>query len=174
MQLLARLAGPALLLAAGALRWIDGHDGSLGSEPWWTGAHLVFLAGVAALVTLVADVRRVAQHRAAVTAALVVAVIGAAGIAVVVAGEVSSWSAGALGLPGVNPDVLPTLFAVGVVGALTALAAARQVSWLEPALALLAFTAIAVDLDLLPLAAALLAGALAQAPATRSGQTQPL
>ena len=174
MQLLTRLAGPALLLASGALRWVDGHDGSLGSEPWWTLWHLTFLAAVAALVALVADVRRVAELRSAVTAA----VVGFLAIAVLVAGDVSPWPDRAPDLPGlvsgVMSDVLPLVFVLGVVGALAALATARQVSWLEPTLALLAFAAIAVDLDLLTLAAALLAGAVAQAPVTRSELPQPL
>ena len=69
--------------------------------------------------------------------------------------------------------MLPPLFVLGVVGALAALAVARQVSWLEPALALAGFAAIVGDLDLLPLGAALLAGAVAKAPATDERDRQP-
>jgi hypothetical protein len=60
-----RLAGPALLLGYGLLRWVDGRDGSQGSEPWWTVGHLAFLGAVVAFVALVAGVRRVAEQRGA-------------------------------------------------------------------------------------------------------------
>jgi hypothetical protein len=169
-----RLAGPALLLVYGLLRWVDGHDGSHGSEPWWTVGHLAFLGAVVAFIVLVAGVRRVAEHRGAVTAALVAAAVGGAGMAVVIAGDLSSWADRTLDLPGPLLDVLPPVFVLGVVGALAALAAARQVSWLEPALALAGFAAIVVDLDLLPLGAALLAGAVAKAPAGKAPAGQPV
>jgi hypothetical protein len=162
---LVRLAGPVLLLGYGLLRWADGHDGSHGTEPWWTAGHLAFLGAVLAFVALVAGVRRVAQHRGAATAALVAAAAGGAGIAMLLAGDIWSWADGAIDLPGPLLDALPALFVLGVVGALAALAAARQVSWLEPALALTGLAAIVVDLDLLPFGAALLAGAVAKAPA---------
>ena len=144
-----RLAGPGLLLAAGVLRWLDGRDGDLGSEPWSTATHVAFLGAVVAFVALVAGVRRVASRSGAVTVALVAASLGAVGTALDIPGGLA-------------------LFVLGVVGALAALAAARQVSWLEPVLALAGFAAIVVDLDLLPLGAALLAGAVAKSPATRS------
>ena len=160
----ARLAGPALLLLSGVLRWVDGRDGSHGSEPWWTVAHVAFVGAVVALVALVADVRRVAVHRGAATLALGLASVGAAGLAV-------AWVAD---LPEPWPEVLTALFALGVVGALTALAWSRQVSVLEPALALLGFAAIVVDLDLLPLGAALLAGAVAKAPVPDGRPAQPV
>ena len=159
-----RLAGPALLLLAGLLRWVDGRDGAHGSEPWWTVAHLTFLGAVVALVALVADVRLVAVHRGAATLALGVASVGATALAVAMAAD----------LPGSWPDVLTGVFALGVVGALSALAWSRQVSRLEPAIALLGFAAIVVDLDLLPLGAALLAGAVAKAPVRDAQPTQPV
>jgi hypothetical protein len=159
-----RLAGPALLLLAGGLRWVDGRDGSHGSEPWWTFGHLAFACAVVALVALVADLRRVAVHRGAASVALGVASVGATALAVAMTAD----------LPGPWPDVLTGLFALGVVGALSALAWSRQVSRLEPALALLGFAAILVDLDLLPLGAALLAGAVAKAPVQDPQPAQPV
>ena len=169
-----RLAGPALLLVCGLLRWVDGRDGDLGSEPWWTVGHLALLGAIVAFVALVAVVRRMAVHRAGVTAALVAAAVGGAGMAVTVAGDISGWVDRSLDLPGPALDLLPVTFVLGVVGALAALAAARQVSWLEPALALAGFAAIVVDLDLLPVGAALLAGAVAKSPVPKEPAAQPL
>jgi hypothetical protein len=169
-----RLAGPALLLACGLLRWVDGRDGNLGSEPWWAVGHLAFLGAIVAFVALVGVVRRMAIHRAGVTAALVAAAVGGAGVAVTVAGDIFAWADRSPGPSGPLLVLLPVTFVLGVVGALAALAAARQVSWLEPALALAGFAAIVVDLDLLPVGAALLAGAVAKPPVPKEPAAQPL
>ena len=141
-----RLAGPGLLLGAGALRWLDGRDGSVGDQPWLIGTHAALLAAMVAFVALVAGARGVAANRGAVTVALVASAVGSVGTVLDVAGGF-------------------VLFVLGVVGALAALAATRQVSWLEPVLARAGFAAVVLDLDLLPLGAALLAGAVAKAPA---------
>ena len=153
--LVARLTGPGLLMASALLRWLDGRDGTLGGEPWWTLSHLALGGALVAFVAVVAGVRRVAARRGLVTVALVGSALGALGVA--------------LGTPGAF-----AVFVLGVVGALAALAAARQVSWLEPALALAGFAAVAGDLDLLALGAALLAGAFAKAPAAAGATRQPL
>ncbi|MBF4766963.1 hypothetical protein ISU10_04200 [Nocardioides agariphilus] len=153
--LVARLTGPGLLLAAALMRWADGRHGDLGDQPWTALAHLAFGGALLAFVAVAAGVRRVAAHRRIVTVAVVGAALGVLGVA--------------LGTPGGF-----AVFVLGVVGTLAALAAARQVSWLEPALALAGFAAVAGDLDLLALGAALLAGAFAQAPAPARPKPQPV
>ena len=127
-----RLAGPALLLGYGALRWVDAREGGYGGEPWWTAGHLAFLGAVVAFVVFVAAVRGVARHRAAATVALVLTVVGAVGMAAVIAGDLSGWADRVLDLPGPLRDAPPPLFVLGVVGSLAVLAWGRQVSRLEP------------------------------------------
>jgi hypothetical protein len=143
-----------LVLAAGLARWVDGRDGSVGGEPWWAVTQLTLLGAVVALVGLVLGIRRDARHRGTVTVSLVLSTVGALGLVAAGVGDTTSWPfAAALGL-----------FDLGVASAWAALAAAHQVSWLEPALVLAGVAVIGVSLDLLPVAAALLAGALAQSP----------
>jgi len=144
-----RLLGPALLLLAGALRWVDGRDGSLGDQPWRTFGDLVLLAALAAFVALVAGVRRVARHRGAATGALVATALGAVGAVV---------------LPGPADEVSAAVVALGLVGSLAVLARDHRVSWLEPALATVGFAAVIADRDLLVVAGALLASAVVQPP----------
>ncbi len=168
-----RLAGPALLLAGGLLRWADGRDGEIGGEPWWTLGNVAYLGAVVALVALVAGVRRIAQRRASVTVALGAAVAGGLAVAGLIAGEISSRADDKLAPLGGILEVLSILLVLGVVGAWAALATAHQVSWLEPALATAGFAVVLVDLDLAMVAAALLASAVARSPDRVTQSCQP-
>jgi hypothetical protein len=180
---LAYLLAPALLLAYGVARLIDGMDGSYGPGPAWTIGHLFFLAGLILFgVVLVGLRRQTPRFRIIATGAVGVGLVG---LLAFVRGIVIDLIVGSQGInradmdriyphydgwpggmprafTGVLDNVGPALFIVGLL-ALTiqlAIMRPRPLAWWSPVLVALGFALINVDLDLLPAGAAALLLAL--------------
>ncbi|ROO83641.1 hypothetical protein EDD29_1148 [Actinocorallia herbida] len=179
---------PALMLAYGVVRLVDGLDGQHGPGPAWTVGHLLFLgclllfggviSGLHGRVRATAGgpARRVtAGVLAAVSAFGLVTFIRVAVLDIVVglqaadAAEKSMLADRYGDVPAVLPQALyeigPVFFMLGLVGLLVQCAVVapgrRAPSALRPALVAAGFVAITLDLDLLPLGAALIWLALA-------------
>lgn len=169
----AYVAAPALLVAYGVARWIDGVDGSYGPGPAWIIGHACFLAGLVMFgVVLVGLRRHAAQIRIIATGAVVV---GTVGLLAFTRGILIDLIVGAHALtradmdrlyPGYNrwPGGLPTmladfldntgpaLFIVGLLAMTIQLATVRPrlLAWWSPVLVASGFALISADLDLLP------------------------
>ncbi|MEO6511427.1 MAG: hypothetical protein ABIO16_10585 [Nocardioides sp.] len=129
-----RLAGPALLLTSA----LPGPAGDV-----------AFVGALAAFVALTWALGRVARHRRPALLAAGLATVGAIGL-VLADGVLGTLSAGA--------------FVAGVAGALGVLAVGRQVSLLEPVLALVGLGITVLDRGLVALGALLVGVALARGP----------
>jgi len=110
----------------------------------------------------VVGVRRMTgRPRWLMNAATAAALAGAGCFLWVIAGDLSPALHDAAPLPDALQLIGPLLFQLGALTLLVRLAAAGRLPVWSPALVLLAFVAIAVDLDLIPVAAVLLGGGLA-------------
>ncbi len=185
------LTAPALLLAYGVTRLIDGLDDSYGPGPAWTIGHLFFLAGMVLFgVVLVGLCRQTPRLR---VIAIGAAIVGVVGLLAFVRGIMIDLIVGFRGIdradmdriyprydgwPGGMPtaftavfdNVGPALFIVGLL-ALTlqlAIVRPRRLPWWSPLLVALGFALITVDLDLMPVAGAVLL--LALLPMARRSQ----
>ncbi|MGI5205937.1 hypothetical protein ACQEU6_30720 [Spirillospora sp. CA-108201] len=186
---------PALMLAYGVVRLIDGRDGQHGPGPAWTVGHLLFLGSLLLYGLVIAGLRRrmpvaergrarriTAGALTAVAAVGLVTFIRVAVIDIVVglraadAAEKSALSDRYADVPAVLPQSLyeigPVLFMLGLTALLVQYAVVgprRGTAAVSAALLVLAFAGITADLDLLPAGAALIW--LALFPHTR-GQIQ--
>ncbi|MFB4320041.1 hypothetical protein [Actinomadura sp. 21ATH] len=179
---------PALMLTYGAVRLIDGRDGQHGPGPAWTIGHLFFLgslllygaviAGVHARIRAIAGGGRAQRITAGVMAAVaafgLVTFVRVAIIDIVVGlqaadpAEKSMLGDRYADVPAVLPQAVyeigPALFMVGLLALLVQYAAVapgrKAVAALSPVLLLVAFAAITANLDLLPVGAGLIWGAL--------------
>jgi len=170
-------AAPALMLAYGIVRLIDGRDGTYGPGPAWTVGHLLFLGALVLYGLVIASLWR--QIPVGGTARRVTAGILAGGAAVglvafirvavldIVVGlkaadhaEKSALADKYADVPAILPtafyEMAPMLFMLGLTALLVqhAVIARRTAVVLSPVATLLGFVAIAVNLDLLPLGAA--------------------
>ncbi|MCU7727581.1 hypothetical protein ODJ79_28010 [Actinoplanes sp. KI2] len=155
-------AAPLFLLAYGVLRWIDGRDGHhhKGSLAWNVG-HLAFLASMVTFALLaVALYRRATLGRRTALVAAAVAVFGAGGMIWVIIGDLSRSFAATYPLPDVLQPIVPIGFVLGMIGLLSLQVAAGRVPVWSPMLFFAGYTAISINLDLLPLAALLILGAM--------------
>ena len=169
------LLAPLLLFSYGAVRLLDGVDGSHGPGPAWTVGHVLFLGALVTFGLVAVDLRR---HGPAVPAWLALAGTFAglaAFVHVVVVDLLVGF--GAADRAEMNDryadyetplDPLAPLFPIGLTVLLLLFAIAHRRAYWSPILALLAFLTITADLDLLPIAALLLFGAVL--PAARSGE----
>jgi hypothetical protein len=188
---------PALMLAYGAVRLIDGRDGQHGPGPAWTVGHLLFLGSLLLYGLVIAGlwrrmpvaeggrVRRItAGALTAVAAVGLVTFIRIAIIDIVVglraadAAEKSALADRYADVPAVLPqafyDIGPVLFMLGLTALLVQYAVVgprRGPAALGAVLLALAFVGITANLDLLPAGAALIW--LALFPHTRE-QSQPI
>jgi hypothetical protein len=196
------LAAPALLVAYGVARQIDGLDGSYGPGPTWTIGHVFFGVGLTMFgVVLIGLRQEVTRHRAIATTAVAA---GLAGLLVFIRSVVVDLIVGFQGadradmdriyprlngFPGVLPasfyrvldNVGPALFIAGLLALLIQLAALRprRLPWWSPVLVAIGFACITVNLELLPTAGAVMllgllpAGRLARNRGLAAGQGCP-
>jgi hypothetical protein len=141
-------AAPAFLLLYGVLRFVDGLDGDRGDGLAWDAGHVSFFIGIVLFAVLAVSLRLPGPLATAATAA---AIFGAGCFLWVIAGDLSGSFHDTAPLPGLLRIIGPLLFQLGL---LTLLVLKRVPVW-SPALVLAGFVAIAVNLDLLPLAAIL-------------------
>ncbi|MEV0660511.1 hypothetical protein ACIBI3_00435 [Actinomadura luteofluorescens] len=173
---------PALMLAYGVVRLIDGRDGRHGPGPAWTVGHLLFLGSLLLYGAVIAGLwrrlpvaeggraRRItAGALAAVAAVGLVTFIRVAIIDIVVglraadAAEKSALADRYADVPAVLPQALyeigPVLFMLGLTALLVQHAVVGPRRWAaagSPVLLVLAFVGITANLDLLPVGAALI------------------
>ncbi|MEU9844354.1 hypothetical protein AB0C69_34650 [Actinomadura sp. NPDC048032] len=173
---------PALMLAYGAVRLIDGRDGQHGPGPAWTVGHLLFLGSLLLYGAVIAGLwrrmpvaeggraRRVTAGALTAMAAVgLVTFVRVAIIDIVVglraadSAEKSALSDRYADVPAVLPqafyEIGPVLFMLGLTALLVqhAVVGPRRASVAaSPVLVVLAFVVITVDLDLLPAGAALI------------------
>jgi hypothetical protein len=157
------IGAPVLLIAYGAVRLMEGLDGSHGPGFGWNLGHALFLIAFllgGLMVGLRALLPNTAGWRAPVSnAAMVAGLVGSAAFDHVIVGDPFD------GLPDL-PDALmalgPLLFQLGLMTLLVMLATVRPrllPAW-TPVLVLVGFATIVVSLNLLPVAGLLLLGGL--------------
>ncbi|MGW3771353.1 hypothetical protein [Actinomadura verrucosospora] len=173
---------PALMLAYGAVRLIDGRDGQHGPGPAWTVGHLLFLGSLLLYGAVIAGLwrrmpvaeggraRRVTAGALTAMAAVgLVTFVRVAIIDIVVglraadSAEKSALSDRYADVPAVLPqafyEIGPVLFMLGLTALLVQHAVVgprRAPVAASPVLVVLAFVVITADLDLLPAGAALI------------------
>ena len=171
-------AAPLLMLAYGVLRWIDGLDGHRKGGPAWDLGHLAFLASMVTFVLIAAALfRRATFARRTAFVAVASAVFGSACMIWVIAGDLSAGFRDRWPLPEPLQSAGPVCFVLGMVALLSLHVAAGRLPVWSPMLLFLGYTAITVNLDLLPVAALLMLGALAplgRAPARGSRLARPV
>ncbi|MFC7277668.1 hypothetical protein ACFQS1_27060 [Paractinoplanes rhizophilus] len=154
-------AAPLLLLAYGVLRWIDGLDGHRRGGPAWDVGHLAFLASMATFALLaVALWRRARLARRTALVAAAAAILGSACMIWVIVGDLSASFQDGYPLPGPLRTAGPIAFVLGTIGLLSLQVASGRLPVWSPMLFFAGYTAISIDLDLLPLAGLILLGAL--------------
>ncbi|MUN41148.1 hypothetical protein [Actinomadura litoris] len=186
---------PALMLAYGVVRLIDGRDGQHGPGPAWTVGHLLFFGSLVLYGGVIAGLygriratgggtaRRVATGVMTavagfglVTFVRVTIVDLVVGVRAADAAEKSTLADRYADVPAVLPQAVyeigPVLFMLGLVALLVQYAVrapgGRAVTALSPVLVVLSFVTITLDLDLLPAGAALIWIALAICTRDRS------
>ncbi|GAA0594008.1 hypothetical protein [Actinomadura livida] len=189
---------PALMLAYGVVRLIDGRDGEHGPGPAWTVGHLIFLGSLLLYGGVIAGLYRRLRaipggtaHRIAAgvltaTAAFGLATFIRVAVVDIVVGlraadnaEKSVLADRYADVPAVLPQAIyeigPALFMLGLVALLVQVAVATPgrtaAAALSPALTVLAFASIMLNLDLLPAGAVLIW--LALLPFTREQNHLP-
>jgi hypothetical protein len=165
------LGAPACLFLYGILRWIDGLDGDHGPGVAWNIGHTLFFVAFLLLGALMVGARRLVpsippRQRAVAGVATVAALIGAASFLWVTLGDLFPGLRDSAPLPGPLEAVGPLLFQIGALTLLIQLAVARRLPPWSPVLVFLGFLAIGVNLDLLPLGAALIGVGLAPVATT--------
>jgi hypothetical protein len=149
------IAAPALMLGYGVLRWIDGLDGSRHNGPAWTIGHVMFFLAMVLFAVQAFGLTRLAGDRLAVAVpALAATVFGAACFLWVIVGDL--FSGFDRPLPSWLDGTGPALFVIGMVTLLVLQSLDRRLPYWCPAVFLAGFVAVSVDLDLLPVAAALI------------------
>ncbi len=165
---LASIGAPALLLCYGLLRLVDGLDGEHGPDGWaWNVGHTCFLGAIVLFAALMVGLRRVLltaapRQRLLTEVPSALGLFGAVCFAFVILHDLFP----ALGdaVPVVDPAraVGPLLFQVGLLIPLVRAGIRRPPllpAWVAVPV-LIGFVLIAVDLNLLPLAAALILAGL--------------
>jgi hypothetical protein len=183
---------PALMLAYGIVRLIDGRDGEHGPGPAWTVGHLLFLGSLllygGVIAGLYGRIRATTGGTARRATAGVVTAVAAFGLVTFVrvavvdivvglraadAAEKSMLADRYADVPAILPQAVyeigPVLFMIGLLALLVQFAVVtpgpKAVAALSPVLTALGFVAITLDLNLLPAGAALIW--LALVPLTR-------
>jgi hypothetical protein len=164
------VAAPALLLLYGALRLVDGSESGRGAGLIWNLSHIMFLIAFVLFGVLIVGLGRLATttvrwQRTSARAAVVVGLVGVVGFVWVGLGDIFARLSDYAQLPDQVLAVGPLLFQLGLLALLVQLAAtrSRQLPAWSPLLVLLGFGTIDVNLDLLPIGAALILWGLAGA-----------
>ncbi|WP_089018532.1 hypothetical protein [Micromonospora coriariae] len=172
----AAVGAPVLLLLYGVLRIIDGLDGDHGPGWAWDLGHALFLVAFVLFAGLVVGLRRLLGSAGAVGSSIrprtglrvlldVATVAGLVGVVAflwVILGDLFPRLGDAAPLPDPLMAVGPLLFQFGLLTLLVRAAVGRPrlIPGWGPPLVLLGFVAIAVNLDLLPIGAALILSGL--------------
>ncbi|MFI6950823.1 hypothetical protein [Streptomyces sp. NPDC050422] len=170
---------PLFMFLYGVFRLIDGRDGRDGDHGpglAWNIGHSFFFAAFLLLGALVVELRSLvhvdtARRAADAGAAMVAGVFGAGCFLWVMLGDLFPRFDDAAPLPEPLELVGPPAFQAGILTLLTMLVVSRPArlpAW-SPLLVFAAFLVIAVNLDLLPLAAVILMAGLAPLARTRAG-----
>jgi len=171
------IAAPLCFIAYGIIRLIDGADGEHGPGPAWTVGHLFFLLGVLLYAVVLVGLARTLRTVPARLAALagLVGVLAFVRVIVVdlivgfravdnadkprISDEYDRWP-GDLGIYDAFYALGPILFLLGLLTLSILLVRARRQPLWSPFLLLAGFVVISLNLDLMPLAGALLLGGL--------------
>jgi hypothetical protein len=155
----------------GVFRWIGGLDGHhKGGWPWTLGHEAFFLAMVLFAALAVGLSRSLGgRYRVLAAGGAAAAVAGAGCFLWVIAGDLSSGFRGRWPLPDPLEAAGPVLFVLGMVTLLVLRAATRRLPFWSPVLFLAGFVAVSVSLDLLPLGALVVLGALIPLGAAGTG-----
>jgi hypothetical protein len=162
---LCALAAPGFLLIYGLLRLVDGLDGDRGNGPAWDLGHLAFFVGIVLFAIMAVALRGFERpaarwQRVLIDVAAAAAVFGAGCFLWVITGDLFEDFSDAAPLPGPLEPAGPLLFQAGLLVLLARLVVLRRLPVWSPVAMFLGFAAIAVSLDLLPLAAVLVGAAL--------------
>ncbi|SCG67708.1 hypothetical protein [Micromonospora coxensis] len=167
------LVAPLLLLVYGLFRVADGLDGDRGNGWAWDVGHVAFGFGILVFAVLALRLHQVllpAGWRPGLTVATAATLLGVAGFLWVVVYDLFPGLEDLAEIPGPIFLLGPALFELGLLALLVRAVVVRPrllPPW-GPVLVLVGFVAIAVDLDLLPVGAALvLIGLLPLAVARR-------
>ncbi|SBT54860.1 hypothetical protein [Micromonospora narathiwatensis] len=155
-----------LLLGYGVLRLIGGLDGPRDRSAWpWMVGHTLFLFGIVAFGAVIVGLHsllRATSPRLGVLddVAAVAGLVGATAFVWVILGDLFPRFADAVATPDLVLLGGPALFELGVLTLLVRTAVARLLPAWAPILVLVGFGSIAVNLDLLPIGAALVLAGL--------------
>ncbi|TDC22314.1 hypothetical protein E1211_31510 [Micromonospora sp. 15K316] len=160
---LAAVTAPLLLLFYGVSRLADGLDGDRGPGLAWNIGHTSFLISIVAFAVLAVELRRMLlaaapRLRTLTDAATATALVGAASFLWVILGDLFAGFAEAAPLPDPLFIAGPMLFQLGLLTLLVLAATVRprRLPRWAPPLVLVGFLALAANLDLLPVGAALI------------------
>ncbi|WP_406094000.1 hypothetical protein [Streptomyces sp. NBC_01013] len=166
---------PLCLLLYGVLRLIDGRDGSHGPGLAWNIGHTFFFVAFLLLGGLVVELRTLvpvgtARRAAAAGSAMIAGVFGAGCFLWVILGDLFPSFDDSAPLPEPLELVGPLAFELGILALLVMLAVSRprRLPVWSPVLVFVTFLLIAVNLDLLPLAALTLMAGLVPLARTRA------
>ncbi|MFU8870429.1 hypothetical protein [Micromonospora sp. SL4-19] len=167
-----------LLLGYGVLRLVDGLDGHRDKSAWpWMTGHTLFLLGIVAFGATIVGLHGLvgsvsSRLRAVDDVAAVAGLVGAAAFIYVILGDLFPRFADAAPPPALVLAGGPALFQLGILVLLFRAAALRLLPVWGAVLVLVGFVAIAVNLDLLPVGAALVFSGLFRLgkPAVRAGR----
>ncbi|MEU1348928.1 hypothetical protein ABZ438_03185 [Streptomyces sp. NPDC005786] len=159
---------PLFLLLYGVLRLIDGMDGDHGPGLAWNVGHTFFFAAFLLLGALVVELRSLvpvhtARRAAVAGVAMVAGVFGAGCFLWVILGDLFPGFDDSAPLPEPLELVGPLAFQLGILTLMVMLVTSRPrrlPAW-SPVLVFVAFLLIAVNLDLIPVAACVLMAGLA-------------
>ncbi|MER7442280.1 hypothetical protein [Micromonospora avicenniae] len=160
---LAAVTAPLLLLLYGVCRLADGLDGDRGSGWAWNTGHTSFLISIVVFAVLAVELRRMllagTRHLRTLTDTAVGAtLVGAASFLWVILGDLFTGFADVAPLPDPMYIAGPLLFQLGLLTLLVQAASLRprRLPRWTPPLVLVGFLALAANLDLLPVGAALI------------------
>ncbi|MEV4808510.1 hypothetical protein [Micromonospora avicenniae] len=160
---LAAVTAPLLLLFYGVCRLADGLDGDRGPGWAWNTGHTSFLVSIVVFAVLAVELRRMllasTPHLRTLTdTAAGVTLVGAASFLWVILGDLFAGFADPAPLPDPLYIAGPLLFQLGLLTLLVQAATLRprRLPRWAPPLVLVGFLALAANLDLLPVGAALI------------------
>jgi len=153
-------AAPALMLAYGLLRVVDGLDGDRHNGPAWDLGHLAFFVAIVLFAVLAVALRALDRGSVVVSAATVAVLAGAVCFLWVIVGDLSESFQQAAPLPAPLDLLGPLVFEIGLLTLLVRLVIARRLPLWSPIVVFLGFASIAVNLDLLPIGSAMVLAAL--------------